>query len=61
MIKFVEPVYCFPGDAVVKNLNANAEDARDMSSIPGLGRSPGEGNDNPVQHSCLGNPMARGA
>ena len=46
---------------VGKNLPANAGDARDVSSIPGLGRSPGEGNDNPVQHSCLGNPMARGA
>ena len=35
--------------------------ARDQSSIPGLGRSPGEGNDNPLQYSCLGNPMDRGA
>ena len=33
----------------------------DLGSIPGLGRSPGEGNDNPLQHSCLGNPMDREA
>ena len=33
----------------------------DLGSIPGLGRSPGEGNDNPLQHSCLENPMDRGA
>ena len=44
--------------AVVKNLTANAGDA---SSIPGLERCPGEGNGNPLQHSCLGNPMDRGA
>ena len=35
--------------------------ARDWGSIPGLGRSPGEGNGNPLQHSYLGNPMDRGA
>ena len=35
--------------------------AGDMGSIPGLGRSPGEGNGNPLQYSCLGNPMDRGA
>ena len=34
---------------------------RDMGSIPGLGRSPGEGNGNPLQYSCLGNPMDGGA
>jgi len=43
---------------VVKNLTANAGD---MGSIPGSGRSPGEGNDNPLQFSCLGNPMDIGA
>ena len=43
---------------VVKNLPANAGD---VSSIPGLGRSPGEGNGNPLQYSCLGNPMGREA
>ena len=38
-----------------------AGDAEDAGSIPGLGRSPGEGNGNPLQYSCLGNPMVRGA
>ena len=42
----------------VKNLPANAGD---MGSIPGSGRSPGEKNGNPLQYSCLGNPMDRGA
>ena len=46
---------------MVKNPPANAEDARDMSSIPGLGRSPGEGHGNLLQYSCLENPMDRGA
>ena len=46
---------------VVKNLPANAGDVRDESSIPGLGRSPGEGNGNPLQYSCVENPMDRGA
>ena len=44
-----------------KNLPANAGDIRDESSIPGSGRSPGEGNGDPLQHSCLENPMDRGA
>jgi len=44
---------------VVKNLPANAGDAKDMGSIPGLGRSPGEGNGNPFQYSHLENPMDR--
>ena len=39
----------------------NAGDSEDTGSIPGSGRSPGEGNGNPLQHSCLGNPMDRGA
>ena len=39
----------------------SAWDAGDLSLIPGLGRSPGEGNDNSLQYSCLGNPMDRGA
>ena len=50
----------FPSGAVVKNLPSNA-DARDSGSIPGLGRSPGAGNGNPLQYSCLGNSMNRGA
>ena len=41
----------------VKNPLANAGDPRDTGLIPGLGRSPGEGNSNSLQHSCLGNPM----
>ena len=48
----------FPGDSVVKNLPANAGD---VGSIPGLGRSPGEGNGNPIQYSCLETLMDRGA
>ena len=46
---------------MVKNVPANAGDIRDVGSIPGLGRSPGEGHDNPLQYSCLANPMDRGA
>ena len=46
---------------VVKNLPANAGDIRDEGSFPGSGRSPGEGNGNPLQYSCLENPMDRGA
>ena len=46
---------------VVKNPPANTGDTRDAGSIPGLGRSPGEGNGTPLQYSCLGNPMDRGA
>ena len=44
---------------MVKNLPANAGDARDMGSIPGLGRYPGVGNGKPDQYSCLENPMDR--
>ena len=46
---------------MVKNLPANAGDAGDASLIPVLGRSPGERNGNPLQYSCLGNPMERKA
>ena len=45
---------------VVKNLNANARDARDLGLIPGSGRSPEVGNGNPFQYFCLENPMDRG-
>ena len=48
----------FPGGSEDK---ASACNAGDPSSIPGLGRSPGEGNGNPLQYSCLENPMDRGA
>ena len=48
----------FPGGSEGKELACNAGD---LGSIPGVGRFPGEGNDNPPQCSCLGNPMERGA
>ena len=48
----------FPGDS---ESACNAGDIRDVGLIPGLGRSPGEGNCNPLRYSCLGNPMDRGA
>ena len=51
-------IWSFPSGSAVKNPPANT---RDTDSIPELGRSPGEGNGNPLQHSCLGNPMDRGA
>ena len=44
-----------------KNPSASAGDARNLGSIPGSGRSPEAGNGNPLQYSCLGNPMDRGA
>ena len=46
---------------LVKNPPAKAEDVRDVSSIPGLGRSPGGGHGNPLQYSCLENSMDKGA
>ena len=46
---------------VVRNSPANAGDIRDTGSIPGLGRSPGGGNGNPLQYSCLEKPMNREA
>ena len=51
----------FPGSWVVKNPSANAGDTRDGGSIPGSGGPPGEGNGNPLQYSCLENPVVRGA
>ena len=51
----------FPGGTVVKSLPASAGDTRDLSEIPGSGRSPGEGNDNSFQYSCLRNFMDRRA
>ena len=47
----------FPGGSVVKTLRANA----DVDSIPGSGRFPGKGNGNPLQYSCLKNPMDKEA
>jgi len=51
----------FPGSTVVKNLPASAGDARDLGSVLGLGRSPVEGNGNPLHCSCLENFMDKGA
>ena len=48
-----------PVGAVVKESNCRVGGAGDMGSIPGLGRSPGERNGNPLQYSCLGSPMDR--
>ena len=52
------PLSGFPGGSVVKNAPTNSGVE---GSIPGSGRSPGEGNGNPFEYSCLGNPMDRGA
>ena len=52
------PMWGFPGASVVKNLPANAGD---MGLVPGSGRSPGEGNGDPLKYSCLENSMNRGA
>ena len=51
----------FPGGSVVKNPPASAGDTKDVGSIPGSGRSPEKGNSSPLQYSCLGNPIDRGA
>ena len=57
-IMFIIQTKDFPGGSDSK---ASAYNAGDLGSIPGLGRFPGEGNDNPLQYSCLENPMDRGA
>ena len=51
----------FPGGTMVKKPPANVGDPRHLGSIPESGRSPGAGNSNPLQYSCLENPMDRGA
>ena len=53
--------WAFQVALVVKNPPANEGDVRDVGSIPGSGRSPGGGHGNPLQYSCLKNPMDRGA
>ena len=58
MVKYI---LGFPGGSVVKNLHDNAVEIKDMGSISGSGRSPGGGHGNPLQYSCLENPMDRGA
>ena len=60
-MKTTDYLLYFPDGTVVKDLTANSGDVRNMGSIPGLGRSPGEGNGNPFQYSCLEEPMDRGA
>ena len=52
---------CFPHGSIIKNPYVNTGDTGDSGLIPGLGRFPGEGNNNPLQYSCLENPMDRGA
>ena len=54
------PQLGFPGGTVIKNLLANAGDAGDAGLIPGLGRSPREGNGNPFQYSCLNTGILHG-
>ena len=51
----------YPGGSVVKNPPAKAAAAEDAGSVPGWGKHPGGGNGNPLQYSCLENPMDRGA
>ena len=69
MLSIAQPthrIYCmhlpytqgFPHRSVGKESACDAEDTGDAGWIPGSGRSPGEGNDNPLQYSCLENPMA---
>ena len=61
MIVFIYISWASQVALVVKNAPASAGDIRDVSLIPGSGRSPGEGNGNPLQDSCLENPMDGGA
>ena len=60
-LKHLIKVEGFPGGTVIKNPPAKAGGTRALSSIPGSGGSPGEGNGNPVQYSYLENSMDRGA
>ena len=72
MLSIAQPthrIYCmhlpytqgFPHSSVGKESACDAEDTGDAGWIPGSGRSPGEGNDNPLQYSCLENPMDKAA
>ena len=58
LFSFCSIAFGFPGGSDGKESTCNAGD---LGSIPGLGRSPGGGHGNPLQYSCLGNPMDRGA
>ena len=57
----IKIIYDKPGLPKWCSGKASSANAGDKGSIPGTGRSPGEGNSNPLQYSCLGNPMDRGA
>ena len=61
LIPYPHSLLAFQVAQVVKNPPASAGDAGDLGSIPGAGRPPGGGNGHPLQYSCLGNPMDRGA
>ena len=60
-INLGQHIWGFPHGAVVKNPPASAKDSRDLDSIPGSGRFPGVGTENPLQYSCLENSMDTGA
>ena len=60
-IMSLKNMWGFPGGSGVKTPHDNAKDTKDSGLIPGSGRSPGGGNDNPLQYSCLENSMDRGA
>ena len=57
----MSPVYLFGTSLVAQTVKNPPANTGDISLIPGSGRSPGEGNDHPLQYSCLENPMDRGA
>ena len=61
VVAFMDVCWASQVALVVKNLPASAGDERDVGSIPGPGQSPGRGHCNPLQYSCLENPMDRGA
>ena len=61
LVSLLRRALIFPGGLVVKSLPASARDTGDVGLIPGSGRSPGEGNGNLLQYSCLENPKDRGA
>ena len=61
IINYIYEIGGSPGDIVVKNLPANAGNTRDAGLIPGSERFPGGGHGNPLQYSCLENPMDRRA
>ena len=61
LLAYIRSSLGFPGGSVIKNPLSNAGDSGHMGSKPGLERFPGEGNGNPPQYFCLGNPMDRRA